>query len=435
MAGRDIGSSGDDHHAEMGPMTVESLHAQSADIIEVTRDNLRRATEGLPRAVRFALGYPLKIRSGALTMVLPDGRRLLFRGHEPGPSAELIVRDYRFARRLMFEGDLGFAEAFMRREWDSPDPAGLLYFFCINIEAIAHMPRHNPVARLLQHYRHWRNRNTKAQARRNIMAHYDLGNTFYRAWLDPSMTYSSAYFGAGAASLPEAQRAKYRLLADQLGLKPGDHVLEIGCGWGGFAEHAARLGIRVHGVTISPSQLAFGQERMRHQQLDHLAHLELCDYRDLDGKYDAIVSIEMFEAVGERFWQTYFDTVSARLKAGGRALIQSITIDEAVFERYRDSADFIREFIFPGGMLPSHERFSRCALRAGLTTRDRFHFGRDYAETLRRWNDAFQAQRETIAAQGFDERFRRLWQLYYVFCEVGFDEGQTDVVQFLLQKE
>ncbi|UWE17501.1 SAM-dependent methyltransferase [Herbaspirillum huttiense] len=388
-----------------------------------------------PISARLFLAMLERLSHGHLELITPHGTTLTFGDLRQPPSAQLRILDWRACGAILRAGDIGFGEAYGNGWVETPDLAALLRLAMRNRATLASAVEGGRLASLWYRLRHLLRSNTRSGSRRNIHAHYDLGNDFYRLWLDPTMTYSSAIFTEPCQSLASAQAAKYQRIVDQLGLQAGDHVLEIGCGWGGFAEHAARLGIRVHGVTISPSQLAFGQERMRHQQLDHLAHLELCDYRDLDGKYDAIVSIEMFEAVGERFWQTYFDTVSARLKAGGRALIQSITIDEAVFERYRDSADFIREFIFPGGMLPSHERFSRCALRAGLSTRDRFHFGRDYAETLRRWNDAFQAQRETIAAQGFDERFRRLWQLYYVFCEVGFDEGQTDVVQFLLQKE
>ena len=432
MARRDIGPSDNDRHAEMRPMTVESLHSQSAETIEVTRDSLRRATEGLPGAVRFALGYPLKIRSGALTMVLPDGRRLLFRGHEDGPTAELIVRDYRFARRLMFEGDLGFAEAFMRREWDSPDPAGLLYFFCVNIDAIAHMPRHNPVARLLQHYRHWRNRNTKAQARRNIMAHYDLGNTFYRAWLDPSMTYSSAYFGAGAANLPEAQRAKYRLLADQLGLKPGDHVLEIGCGWGGFAEIAAsEYGARVTGLTLSEEQFAYATRRMQEAGLADRVTIKLQDYRDETGSYDAIASIEMFEAVGREYWPTFFAKVRDCLDVGGRAGLQVITLAESLWQNYLREIDFIRAYVFPGGMLPTATHMRDLPREASLEMHGERAFGLDYARTLREWADRFTAVWPDLTHLGFDDRFKRLWTYYLAYCEAGFRAGTIDVRQLV----
>ncbi|UIN22394.1 SAM-dependent methyltransferase [Herbaspirillum frisingense] len=386
-------------------------------------------------STRLFLAMLERLNHGHLELITPHGTTLTFGDLRQPPSAQLRILDWRACGAILRAGDIGFGEAYGNGWVDTPDLAALLRLAMRNRKALSGAVEGGRLASWWYRLRHLLRSNTRTGSRRNIHAHYDLGNDFYQLWLDPSMTYSSAIFSQPGQSLASAQAAKYQRIIDQLGLRSGDRVLEIGCGWGGFAEHAARLGIRVHGVTISPAQLAFAQDRLRHQQLDHLAHLELCDYRDLDGQYDAIVSIEMFEAVGERFWQTYFETVAARLKAGGRALIQSITIDEAVFERYRDSADFIREFIFPGGMLPSHERFSRGAQRAGLATRDRFHFGRDYAETLRRWNDTFQARRETIAAQGFDERFRRLWQLYYVFCEVGFDEGQTDVVQFLLQKE
>jgi len=388
-----------------------------------------------PMSARLFLAMLERLSHGHLELITPHGTTLTFGDLRQPPSAQLRILDWRACGAILRAGDIGFGEAYGNGWVDTPDLAALLRLAMRNRQSLSSAVEGGRLASWWYRLRHLLRSNTRSGSRRNIHAHYDLGNDFYRLWLDPTMSYSSAIFNAPDQSLEQAQAAKYQRIIDQLGLRANDRVLEIGCGWGGFAEHAARLGIRVHGVTISPAQLTYAQERMRTQQLDHLAHLELCDYRDLDGQYDAIVSIEMFEAVGERFWQTYFDTVAARLKPGGQALIQSITIDEGVFERYRDSADFIREFIFPGGMLPSHERFSRCAQHAGLATRDRFHFGRDYAETLRRWNDAFQAQRETVAAQGFDERFRRLWQLYYVFCEVGFDEGQTDVVQFLLRKE
>jgi len=388
-----------------------------------------------PLSARLFLAMLERLNHGHLELITPHGTTLTFGDLRQPPSAQLHIHDWRACGAILRAGDIGFGEAYGAGWVDTPDLAALLRLAQRNRSALVGAVEGGRLASWWYRLRHLLRANTRSGSRRNIHAHYDLGNDFYGLWLDETMTYSSAIFSAPGQSLAQAQAAKYQRIVDQLGLRAGDRVLEIGCGWGGFAEHAARLGIAVHGVTISPSQLAFGQERMRRQQLDGLAQLELRDYRDLDGHYDAIVSIEMFEAVGERFWQTYFDTVAARLKPGGRALVQSITIDEAVFERYRDSADFIREFIFPGGMLPSHERFSRAAAQAGLATRDRFHFGCDYAETLRRWNEAFQLRREAIAAQGFDERFRRLWQLYYVFCEVGFDEGQIDVVQFLLHKE
>ncbi len=413
-------------------MTIESYPSHLSQTIEVTHDSLRRATEGLPAAVRFALGYPLKIRQGALTMVLPDGRRLLFRGAEDGPSAEMVVHDYRFARRLMLDGDLGFAEAYIRGEWDSPDPAGLLYIFCVNIDAVAHMPRHNPLARLLQHYRHWRNRNTKSRARRNIMAHYDLGNTFYRAWLDPSMTYSSAYFGAGAASLPEAQRAKYRLLADALKLKPGDHVLEIGCGWGGFAELAAtEYGVRVTGLTLSEEQFAYATRRMQEAGLADRVTIKLQDYRDETGSFDAIASIEMFEAVGREYWGTFFAKVRDCLNSGGRAGLQVITVAESLWQNYLREIDFIRAYVFPGGMLPTATHLRELPRDASLDLQQERAFGIDYARTLREWADKFTATWPDLSHLGFDERFKRLWTYYLAYCEAGFRAGTIDVRQLV----
>ena len=370
-----------------------------------------------------------RLEAGRLEFVAPNGEVTFAGGKVPGPNARFHIHDWDVIRRVMARGDIGLGEEFIAGSWETDNVENLISLFLLNLDHLEKFSDGNLINRLgfVIHNALVR-RNSIAGSERNIKAHYDVGNDFYSLWLDKSMTYSSALY-QNTDALYEAQQNKYDRILSKFD-KPHANVLEIGCGWGGFAERAAGADHHVTGLTISPSQHKFATER-----LGAKAEIRFEDYRKSKGTFDHIVSIEMFEAVGERFWQTYFDTVSARLKPGGRALIQSITIDEAVFERYRDSADFIREFIFPGGMLPSHERFSRCALRAGLTTRDRFHFGRDYAETLRRWNDAFQAQRETIAAQGFDERFRRLWQLYYVFCEVGFDEGQTDVVQFLLQKE
>ena len=386
-------------------------------------------------STRLFLAMLERLNHGHLELITPHGTTLTFGDLRQPPSAQLRILDWRACGAILRAGDIGFGEAYGNGWVDTPDLAALLRLAMRNRKALSSAVEGGRLASWWYRLRHLLRSNTRTGSRRNIHAHYDLGNDFYQLWLDPSMTYSSAIFSQPGQSLASAQAAKYQRIIDQLGLRSGDRVLEIGCGWGGFAEHAARLGIRVHGVTISPAQLAFAQDRLRHQQLDHLAHLELCDYRDLDGQYDAIVSIEMFEAVGERFWQTYFDTVAARLKSGGRALIQSITIDEAVFERYRDSADFIREFIFPGGMLPSHERFSRGAQRAGLATRDRFHFGRDYAETLRRWHRQFTERRAQVLAQGFDAAFLRTWEFYLAYCEAAFDSRNIDVVQYTLVKD
>jgi cyclopropane-fatty-acyl-phospholipid synthase len=420
----------------MSPMTISDSVRRPAETIEINPATLKAAMAGLPALVRFALGYPMKIRAGSLVMQLPDGRRLLFKGTEPGPDAEMIVRDYRFARRLVLEGDVGFAEAFIRGEWDSPDPVAFLYFFCVNLDAVRHMTRYNPLAGLLQKYRHWRNRNTKTQARRNIIAHYDLGNTFYRAWLDPSMTYSSAYFGAGAASLPEAQRAKYRALADRLALKPGDHVLEIGCGWGGFAEVAAKeYGARVTGLTLSDEQFAYATKRMAEAGLSDRVTIKLQDYRDETGTFDAIASIEMFEAVGQEYWPTFFGTVAHCLKSGGRAGLQVITVAESLWKDYLREVDFIRAYVFPGGMLPTATHMRDMPRGAGLMLEREAAFGEDYAKTLSEWAERFVAAWPELTHLGFDERFKRLWTYYLAYCEAGFRAGTIDVRQLVYAKE
>jgi cyclopropane-fatty-acyl-phospholipid synthase len=403
-----------------------------ATTFEVTRETLRRASAGLPSPVRLALNYALKVRKGVLTIAFPDQRRLVFRGEQDGPAAEMVIRDYAFARRLMLNGDLGFAEAYIRNEWDSPDPAAFLTFFCINHDAVARLMSHNPFTRLLQVLRHRMNKNTKAQARRNIMAHYDLGNAFYRAWLDPSMTYSSAYFGAGATHLPEAQAAKYRQLAQDIGIRPGDHVLEIGCGWGGFAEVAAReFGARVTGLTISSEQHAYATQRMAEAGLSDRVTIKLQDYRDETGVYDHVASIEMFEAVGKEYWDTFFGKVRACLKPQGRAGLQVITIEERLWDNYQREIDFIRGYIFPGGLLPTATHMDDLGRRAGLAISHRLAFGPDYGRTLALWRETFLSVWPGLVAQGFDDRFRRMWEYYLAYCEAGFATGLINVRQIV----
>ncbi len=388
-----------------------------------------------PPATRLFLRLLNCLAHGHLQLITPHGTVLTFGDLHQPPSAQLHIKDWRACARMLRAGDIGFAESYAAGWLETPDLSALLRLCLRNQAELERMMFGGKLAELWHRLRHWMRSNTREGSRKNIHAHYDIGNDFYRRWLDTSWTYSSAMFaGDHAQSLETAQARKYQRIVDQLALRAGDRVLEIGCGWGGFAEHAARLGIAVHGVTISPAQLQIAQQRISDQQLGGLATLELRDYRDLDGAYDAVVSIEMFEAVGERYWPQYFDTVAARLRKGGKALIQSITIAEQYFERYRSSSDFIRQYIFPGGMLPSPERFCARARSAGLQTLDQYRFGFDYAETLRRWHASFQQQRDDIMAQGFDERFMRLWQLYYAYCEVGFDEERTDVIQFTLRK-
>lgn len=377
-----------------------------------------------------------RLTTGHLVVTLPDGRESIFGDPHAAPGARLTLRDWRACGKILRAGDIGFAEAW-RDQWvDSPDVTALLRLAIRNQPALPRTVTGTWLSRRWYQLRHLLRRNTPGGSRRNIHAHYDLGNPFYALWLDDTWSYSAALFAGNAGlTLHDAQEAKYAHIVDALGLRPGMRVLEIGCGWGGFAMHAARHGVAVHGVTISPSQLALARERIAAAGLEDRVTLALCDYRDLTDIYDAVVSIEMFEAVGEAYWRTYFDIVRRRLRPGGQALIQSITIADDRFDAYRASSDFIREFIFPGGMLPSPERLMRAAGRSGLAARGVLAFGGDYAETLRRWRQMFAARRDDVAALGFDPAFLRLWHLYLCYCEAGFDEGRTDVMQFLLTRE
>lgn len=376
-----------------------------------------------------------RIAHGTVDVRLPDGSGACF--GEGAPHAVLEVRDAALFDAVLARGDIGFAESYLDGHWDSPDPARLLSVLADNREALARAVYGNAFHLVAARLRHLFNANTRKGSRRNIMAHYDLGNDFYRQWLDPTMSYSAALYSSDSErSMASAQLAKYRRILRRIGARPGDRILEIGCGWGGFAETAAReAGAEVHGVTLSPAQLAWAGERMRVAGLDAQVKLELRDYRDLAGQYDHIVSIEMFEAVGERWWNTYFGQISRLLKPEGRALIQTITLRDDLFGRYRRGTDFIQQYVFPGGMLPSPEVFGERAQRAGLAVRDAFAFGSDYARTLAGWRAAFDKAWPEISRQGFDESFRRLWRFYLAYCEAGFRSGCTDVYQFELMHD
>ena len=321
---------------------------------------------------------------------------------------------------------VGFAESYLDGHWDSPDLTALLTLLADNRDALRRAVYGSWRSLLAARVRHWLNGNSKAGSKRNIMAHYDLGNDFYKLWLDPSMTYSSAWFSQPDQTLECAQRAKYQRMLERLGAQPGRRVLEIGCGWGGFAEAATRQGLNVTGVTLSPEQLKWAQQRVPS------ADLRLQDYRDLTERYDHVVSIEMFEAVGERWWPTYFKKVASSLASGGKAMLQTITIRDDLFGAYRKGTDFIQQYVFPGGMLPSSSALHAAAAKQGLVVKDEFAFGQDYARTLAEWRVAFEQQWPTIAAQGFDDSFRRLWRFYLAYCEAGFLSGNVNVVQFEL---
>jgi cyclopropane-fatty-acyl-phospholipid synthase len=411
----------------LAPAKVEPASRATAPMIT--------ALPGAPASLKAALLACLNLRKGSLEIRLPQGQSLRFGGVEPGPDACLIVIDPRFARRVLFSGDIGFAEGYMAGEWDTPDLSALLEMFSRNLDAVVRLLRGNPVAQGANLLRHFTRDNTRTGARRNILSHYDLGNRFYAAWLDPTMTYSSARFESGKEDLTAAQINKYRGIAENLRLQPGDRVLEIGCGWGGFAEFAARdYGAHVTGLTISDAQCAYARERMRRLGLSDRTEILLKDYRDVDQQFDKVASIEMFEAVGERHWPIYFAKVADVLKPGGRAALQIITIKDDLFPSYRKRADFIQRYIFPGGMLPSITRLKEETARAGLQWDRMQAFGMSYAETLAEWGARFVSRWDEIRTLGFDERFKRLWRFYLSYCEAGFRTARTDVVQVALEK-
>ncbi|HVI32907.1 cyclopropane-fatty-acyl-phospholipid synthase family protein [Phenylobacterium sp.] len=391
---------------------------------------------GAPSPFRFALRVIARNWGvGRLTFVLPSGRELPLEGREPGPHGRLVVRDFRFMRRVLASGDIGFAEGYMAGEWETPDLSALLTAFALNFERLRRVTHGGALMRAVNRILHALNRNTRAGSKRNIHAHYDLGNAFYSRWLDPTMTYSSARFERPGQPLDEAQRHKYRTLAEGMDLSPDHHVLEIGCGWGGFAEYAARdVGARVTGITISREQFDFARRRMFEQGLAERADIRLVDYRDVAGRFDRVASIEMFEAVGERYWPAYFGKIRESLTPGGRAGLQIITIRDELFTEYQRRADFIQKYVFPGGMLPSEARLKAETDRAGLDWRGISRFGQHYADTLASWAQRFEAAWDDIRRQGFDERFRRLWRFYLSYCEAGFRTGQTDVVQLSLAR-
>ncbi len=389
-------------------------------------------------AIEALLG---RLRRGRLTLFRPDRSERVFEGSAPGPEAAVILRSPKAARRLVFGGAVGFGEAFVDGLWDTPDLEAVLRLAAANNDAISVGRTGSGLAHWLRGRAHRRNANTRAGSRRNIAYHYDLGNDFYGAWLDPSMTYSAALWEAPGQSLEEAQRAKIRRLCRTLNLRLGQRVLEIGCGWGGFAEIAAgEFGCTVTGVTLSREQLAWARARIAAAGLSDRVDLRLQDYRDIDGAFDAVASIEMFEAVGQEHWPLFFDRLRDRLAPGGRAALQVITIAEDRFEEYRRYPDFIQTHVFPGGMLPTVRHLTEGLTAAGLTVTDRLAFGADYARTLGLWRQAFLAAWPTIldgntnggadgGSQGFDERFRRLWTYYLGYCKVGFESGSIDVVQ------
>ena len=392
-----------------------------------------RLPTDMPLAARRVLPLLQKLQHGRLHLRLPDGSESVY-GHSEHPNASLVVHDWGVFAAAMRSGDIGFAESFIAGEWETPDLCALLRVFIANRNALEAVIYGRWWGQLAHRLRHWLNRNTRTNSRKNIHAHYDLGNAFYSLWLDETMNYSSAWFdGNPMLPMAQAQDAKVRRALRMVNLTPGHNqrLLEIGCGWGALAEMSTReWGVDFTGVTLSDQQLAHAQKRLGDQ-----AQFRLQDYRDIsDAPFDAICSIEMIEAVGQAYWPTYFETVARLLKPGGRACIQSIVIADSYFDRYVRGTDFIQQYIFPGGCLPSPSAFRQQAQTAGLRVVDEFAFGVDYAHTLRVWRERFMQVKPQVLGLGFDERFVRIWQFYLAYCEAAFMEANTDVVQYTLLK-
>jgi cyclopropane-fatty-acyl-phospholipid synthase len=401
---------------------------------------------GLPRsapaAARSVFRLLARLRHGSLLLQLPDGSTAHFgTAREGEPRAAMRLRNWNVFAAALRSGDIGFAESFIAGDWTSSDLAALLTLFVANRNQFERVVYGTWWGSLLYRAKHLFNRNSRHGSRKNIHAHYDLGNEFYGLWLDPTMSYSSAWFeGDRSGDMVPAQWAKVRRALGECGVRAGDRVLEIGCGWGGLAECATReFEAHVTGVTLSSEQLAYAQRRMQGAGLADRATLRYQDYRELgldaaEAPFDAIVSIEMFEAVGREYWAGYFETLKRNLRPGGKACIQSITIRDDLFDRYVKSSDFIQQYIFPGGLLPSASEFRKAAAKAGLVVVNELDFGLDYAETLRRWRGRFLSVEGPVRQLGFDDRFLRIWEFYLAYCEAAFATGNTSVMQFTLKR-
>ncbi len=408
---------------------------RDGDLVQTPENKKQMTSHATGLLVRLARHLPV----GSIRIIGPDGHMHKVVGPNPGPHAELHIHNERCIRRFMIGGMLGFNEAYLDEDWSSPDITALFDYALANEKAMSDVLQGKGWYRFLSGLGHMFRRNTRKGSRKNISAHYDLGNAFYEAWLDPSMTYSSALFADPdrpdpAENLTTAQARKYDHLAQQLQLTEGMHVLEVGCGWGGFAEHAARhYGVRVTAITISEQQFTYARERIAKAGLEHLVEIRFQDYRDVPERFDAIASIEMFEAVGESFWPVFFQQIHERLKPGGLAALQIITIEDHRFSHYRVKADYIQKYIFPGGMLPSPTVLADQIAQADLQVVEQLSFGQSYAETLARWQASFQSVWPEISAMGFDQRFKRIWEQYLAYCQAGFTAGAIDVVQVALK--
>ncbi len=399
-----------------------------------TANDVRKIAD-IPNSIRLAFIALTRTKNGRMKISLPDGRVFVFDQDIPGPDAHIIVKDQAMARRVLMKGDIGFAECYMDDQFETPSLTAVLEYFAVNFEEAGKLGRGsflgNIVAKAIDAFTR---QNTRRGSKKNILAHYDLGNAFYEKWLDPSMTYSSALFDGTRDMLP-AQQKKYDSIAQKIGAQPDAHILEIGSGWGGFAEHAAmNYGSRITTITISNAQHEYASRRIFEAGLAERVKVELRDYRDVEGQYDGVASIEMFEAVGESFWPSYFGKLAQVLQSGKRAALQIITIDDGLFDGYRNRVDFIQKYIFPGGMLPSETALKEQFSRAGLVFEGAHMFGQSYADTLKEWGQSFRNAWPEIEQLGFDRPFRNLWEYYLSYCEAGFRTGRTDVGQFVVHK-
>ena len=389
--------------------------------------------------------YPLKtklffkimdrIKIGHFVLYLPDGEVRNYHGKTEGRKGELIIKDYAAISKIFSSGDIGLAEAYRDGMIDSPDMTSLLLLCIESQNAFEKIFRGNFFGMIYYRLRHLFRGNSRAGSKKNIEAHYDLGNSFYKLWLDPTMTYSSALFKNKDDTLEEAQKNKYQRIIDTINPKSTDHILEVGCGWGGFATMAAlQTGCKVTCLTLSQEQYQYATDLVRQMRLEDNVTIKICDYRDETGIYDHVVSIEMIEAVGEEYWEQYFKMIESKLRPGGKAMLQSIYIIDELFEDYRKSTDFIQQYIFPGGMVLAPQVFEKYSIKNNLEIKDFYKFGLDYAQTLNLWRQEFKQKYAEVKEIGFDESFLKIWDFYYTYCEAGFLSRRIDVAQIVLQK-
>lgn len=376
-----------------------------------------------------------RIQVGHFVLHLPDGEVRDYKGKTPGRKGELIIKDYASISKILASGDIGLAEAYRDDMIDSPDMTELLLLCIENQNALEAVFRGNFFGMIYYRLRHLFRGNSRKGSKKNIEAHYDLGNNFYKLWLDPTMTYSSAIFKNKDESLEDAQRNKYQRIIDTIKPKSSDHILEVGCGWGGFATMAAlQTGCKVTCLTLSQEQYQYATDLVRKMGLDDQVKIKICDYRDETGTYDHIVSIEMIEAVGEEYWEQYFNMIESKLRPGGKAMLQSIYIVDELFDGYRKSTDFIQQYIFPGGMVLAPQVFEKYSVKNNLEIKDFYKFGLDYAQTLNLWRKEFKEKYAEVKKIGFDDAFLKIWDFYYIYCEAGFLSRRIDVAQIVLQK-